>query len=73
MTTKTQRQIINWVSIVWGVVALLVWIGDYDLTQLGIGEQMSNTIKFIAAALVIVLQSIKPREDKTKEDFNSSL
>lgn len=63
MTTQTTRKVIDWTSIIWAVVAALVWLGEYDLTKLGLNEMFIETIKFCAAFLVIILQAFKPKKE----------
>ena len=63
MNTTTKRTVIDIASISWAIIALLVWIQGYDFTKLGLSEQWIEAIKFIAAAIVIIFQSIKPNKN----------
>lgn len=65
MTTKTKRTLIDSASILWALLAALVWLNEYDLSKLGLTEIWQEAIKFVAALGVIILQSIKP--SKTSE------
>lgn len=67
MTTQTRKQLINWASLLWALIALAVWVQGYDLTKLGLSEKWVELIQFSAAGILVLLQSIKPRTTEVEE------